>query len=320
MFPLVLKFRVTTVQCQYGRVVKAMVLSTIELRLARVRPPVLAIILYVRKLFPKSIPVPLCAVGRTPRDMAMEVYYASTPNGWKVSIMAEELKEEGSTLPIRFVYTNIYKGDQLTPEFTRMSPNARMPALCDKSVVDRDGLPFGLFESGAILMYLAEKSGSKLLPTCPLKRYKCIAWLFWQVGGLGPMAGQLSHFVNYAPFIDSSSDHGYSLGRYRKEYDRLFGVMDRQLSETSYLAGDEYTIADIAAFPWVIGYKILADKHAMDSYPNLRRWFVAVKSRPAVRRGMDYFADRRPVPQQGRTMNAKAKSMMFNQTGANPKL
>ena len=170
----------------------------------------------------------------------IDLYYAPTPNGWKITIMLEEIK-----VPYKIIPVNLGKGDQFTPEFLAISPNNRMPVIVDHQ--GPSSKKVSVFESGAILMYLGEKSG-KFCPKDPFLRIRVLEWLFWQVGGLGPMAGQVSHFVNYAP--NFPGDHSYSEKRYKNEYDRLLGVMDNVLSERPYLAGD-YSIADMASFPWV---------------------------------------------------------------------
>ena len=174
----------------------------------------------------------------------IELFYAPTPNGWKITIMLEECN-----IPYSLIKMNLGKGDQFKPDFLKISPNNRMPAIIDSD--GPNGEKVSVFESGAILLYLSEKSG-KFCPEDPLKRLKVLEWLFWQVGGLGPMAGQVSHFVNYAP--NFPGDHSYSETRYKNEYDRLLGVMDFVLNEKDFLAG-EYSIADIASFPWITAYK-----------------------------------------------------------------
>ena len=205
----------------------------------------------------------------------IDLYYAPTPNGWKISIMLEECEMDYKVIPV-----NLGKGDQFTPEFLKISPNNRMPVIVDHENLI-NGEPISIFESGAILMYLGEKAG-KFFPQESPDREKVLEWLFWQVGGLGPMAGQGSHFVNYAP--NFPGDHSYSEERYKNEYDRLLGVMDRILNDREYLAGD-YSIADMASFPWVTAYKRY--EVDLDLFTNVRRWFDAIKSRPAVRRGID---------------------------------
>lgn len=197
----------------------------------------------------------------------IDLYYWPTPNGHKISIMLEECGLEYTTVPV-----NIGRGDQFAPEFLHISPNNRMPAI-----VDHDS-GISVFEGGAILIYLAEKAG-KFLPSAGSARMQVLEWLFWQAGGLGPMAGQLSHFVNYA-----KNPEPYSHDRYKREYDRLLAVMDVRLREREYLAGD-YSIADIASFPWVLPYRRLGND--LDKFANLRRWFDTIKERPAVRCGID---------------------------------
>lgn len=201
----------------------------------------------------------------------IDLYYWPTPNGRKISIMLEECG-----LPYHVVPVNIGRGDQFSPEFLAISPNNRMPAIVDREA------DISVFESGAILMYLAEKTGS-LMPLARKPRYEVIQWLIWQVAGLGPMAGQLSHFVNY-----TLEPVPYALERYRNEYDRLLCVMDTRLEDREFLAGD-YSIADIASFPWVMSYKRFGMD--LDRFPNLRRWFDTLKARPAVRRGIDLGSD-----------------------------
>ncbi|MCH9670191.1 MAG: glutathione S-transferase N-terminal domain-containing protein, partial [Gammaproteobacteria bacterium] len=196
----------------------------------------------------------------------IDLYYWPTPNGWKISIMLEELG-----MPYDVKSVDIGKGEQFEPDFLKISPNNRMPAI-----VDHDGPegPISIFESGAILCYLAEKTG-RFLPAGVNARYEVLQWVFWQVGGLGPMAGQLSHFVNYAP-----EPNPYSHERYAKEYDRLLGVMDRQLADREYLVGD-YSIADMASWPWLIPYKRF--EQSLEHLPNVQRWHAQMRDRPAVR-------------------------------------
>ena len=227
----------------------------------------------------------------------IDLYYAPTPNGWKITIMLEEIK-----LPYNIIPVNLGKGDQFAPEFLAISPNNRMPVIVDHK--GPSGKKVSVFESGAILMYLAEKSG-KFCSKDPLIRIRTLEWLFWQVGGLGPMAGQVSHFVNYAP--NFPGDHSYSEKRYKNEYDRLLGVMDNVLSERPYLAGD-YSIADMASFPWVTAYKRY--EVDLDKFKNVRRWFDDLKNRPAVRRGMDVGKESRNF---GNKPTKESLKMMFEQ-------
>ena len=227
----------------------------------------------------------------------IDLYYAPTPNGWKITIMLEEC-----SLPYRIIPVNLGKGDQFKPEFLAISPNNRMPVIVDDD--GPKGEKISVFESGAILLYLGEKTG-KFLPSLQIDRIKVLEWLFWQVGGLGPMAGQVSHFVNYAP--NFPGDHSYSEKRYKNEYDRLLGVMNNILTEREYLAGD-YSVADMASFPWVTAYK----RYEVDlnKFKEVRRWFDTMKNRPAVRKGMDVGKDERTFAQKPSKESLK---MMFQQ-------
>ena len=222
----------------------------------------------------------------------IELYYWPTPNGHKISIMLEECGLEYAVKPV-----NIGAGDQFDPAFLKISPNNRMPAIVDTE----NGV--SVFEGGAILIYLAEKSG-KLLPQEQAARFEVLQWLFWQAGGLGPMAGQLSHFVNY-----TREEIPYALKRYANEYDRLLAVMDVRLRDREFLAGD-YSIADIASFPWVLPYKRLGND--LDKFSNLRRWFDTLKARPAVRNGVDLGKDWR----RDEARDEKARALMFDQDAA----
>ena len=233
----------------------------------------------------------------------IDLYYAPTPNGWKISIMLEEAEMEYKVIPV-----NLGAGDQFKPEFLKISPNNRMPVI-----VDNDGPgdeKVSVFESGAILMYLGEKSG-KFFPQSHIERIRVLEWLFWQIGGLGPMAGQVSHFVNYAP--NFPGDHSYSEKRYKNEYDRLLGVMDMVLEEREFLAG-EYSIADMASFPWVTAYK----RYEVDlnSFINVRRWFDEIKTRPAVRKGMDVGKENRNF---GKGISKESLKTMFGQDSKSTK-
>ena len=194
----------------------------------------------------------------------IDFYYWPTPNGWKVAIALEEMG-----LDYRLVPVNIGKGDQFEPAFLAISPNNRMPAIVDHEV----------FESGAILWYLANKTG-RFLPADEHGRKEALEWLFWQVGNQGPMAGQLSHFVNYAP-----GDHPYSKEHYAREYDRCLGVLERRLAGREWLLGDDYSIVDMICWPWVLIAKPLGA--SLEEFPEVSRWRRAVKERPAVQRGVD---------------------------------
>lgn len=192
------------------------------------------------------------------------------------------------------IAVDIGSGDQFDPAFLKISPNNRMPAIFDHET------EMSVFEGGAILIYLAEKSG-QFLPQDPTGRNEVLQWLFWQAGGLGPMAGQLSHFVSYA-----KDPVPYAHDRYFNEYDRLLAVMDVRLRDRDFLAGD-YSIADMAAFPWIIPYRRFGSD--LDKFPQLRKWFDTIKSRPAVRRGTDLGADWK----RSERRDEKAQSIMFNQ-------
>jgi len=209
----------------------------------------------------------------------IDVYFWPTGNGKKVTIMLEETGLEYRVIPV-----NIGKGDQHTPEFLSLNPNNKMPVIVDRDVDDDE--PITIFESGAILTYLAEKTG-RLLPSETRAKYRVLQWVFWQVGGLGPMAGQAHYFLKYAP---TRNEEG--MERFKNEVTRLYRVLDGQLGREEYIAGD-YSIADIAAWPWVFRYDWQGQDLA--DYPNVRRWFDTVGERPAVRKGAavgEDFVDR----------------------------
>ncbi len=199
----------------------------------------------------------------------IDLYLWATPNGNKITIALEELG-----LPYRVHPVDINKGEQFEPAFLRISPNNRIPAIVDDAPADGAG-PLSIFESGAILTYLAEKTG-RLLPADTRGRFEVMQWLFWQVGGLGPMAGQNHHFVQYAP-----EQIPYAVERYVKETARLYRVMNTRLSDRPYLAGD-YSIADIASYPWVVPHE--KQRQNLDDFPDLKRWFATIAARPAVER------------------------------------
>ena len=219
----------------------------------------------------------------------IDFHFSPTPNGWKVAIMLEEC-----SLPYNLRLMNLGAGDQFKPEFLAISPNAKMPAI-----LDHDGnVP--VFESGAILLYLAEKTGRFMRPD-PIGRKETLEWLFWQTGNIGPMGGQLSHFVNYAP---KGEDYGYK--RYKGEYERNLAVLERRLEGRDYLVGD-YSIADMQAFPWAFIAKPLTA--SLDDFPRVADWRARIKDRPAVRRAVDLHKDR-----QNRGENtAENNSLLFNQ-------
>ena len=212
--------------------------------------------------------------------------------------MLEECEMDYNVIPV-----NLGTGDQFKPEFLKISPNNRMPVIVDHdNIIDEE--PLSIFESGAILMYLGEKSG-KFFPTQSPEKEIVLEWLFWQVGGLGPMAGQVSHFVNYA--TNFPGDHSYSEKRYKNEYDRLLGVMNTVLEQREYLAGD-YSIADMASFPWITAYKRY--EVDLDLFVNVRRWFDSIKSRPAVRKGIDVGKENRSF---GKGITKEGLKTMFSQ-------
>ena len=224
----------------------------------------------------------------------IDVYSWPTPNGHKVHIMLEECG-----LPYRVHPVDIGKGDQFAPDFLAISPNNKIPALVDPD--GPDGAPISLFESGAILLYLAGKTG-RFLPPDTRGRYEVLQWLMFQMGGVGPMLGQAHHFRIYAP-----EKIPYAVDRYSNEAKRLYGVMNRQLAKSTYIAGPTYSIADIAIFPWLRSWK----NQGIDwnDYPHLKGWFDEIAKRPAVMRGVEVLADlRRPVNDD------KARDVLFGST------
>jgi len=221
----------------------------------------------------------------------IDLYTWPTPNGHKVHIMLEETGLEYNVNPI-----NINEGDQFDPEFLEISPNNKMPAMIDQE--GPDGKPYSLFESGAMLMYLAEKTG-KLMPKDMAKRYRVIQWLMFQMGGIGPLLGQTHHFRVYAP-----EPIPYAVDRYTNEASRLYSVLDRRLAESEFLA-DAYSIADIACWPWLRRPERQGQSH--DDYPNLKRWFDTIAARPAVQRGVEVLAEH----QRTGTISAEARENLF---------
>jgi GSH-dependent disulfide-bond oxidoreductase len=199
----------------------------------------------------------------------IDLYYWTTPNGHKITIFLEEAEQPYTIHPI-----NISKGEQFQPAFLAISPNNRIPAIIDQQPAD-GGAPISVFESGAILQYLAEKTG-QFLPTDIRARVETLQWLFWQMGGLGPMLGQNHHFVQYAP-----EKIPYAIDRYVKETARLYGVLDKQLSDREFIAG-AYSIADMAAYPWIVPYE--RQQMILDDFTHIKRWFESIQSRPAVQR------------------------------------
>jgi len=224
----------------------------------------------------------------------IDLYSWPTPNGHKIHIMLEE-----TGLAYRVHPVNIGAGDQFKPEFLRISPNNKMPAMIDSD--GPDGKPMSMFESGAMLLYLASKSG-KFLPADIRDRWATLQWLMFQMGGVGPMLGQAHHFLAYAP-----EKIPYAMQRYSNEANRLYGVMDRRLAESRFIACDEYTIADMAIMPWLRSYERQGVN--MTEYPQVKRWFDGIAARPAVQRGLAVLAElRKPA------MDDKAKEMLFGAT------
>ncbi len=223
----------------------------------------------------------------------IDFYTWSTPNGIKVSIMLEEVEQPYNIIPV-----DIGAGDQFKPEFLKISPNNRMPAIVDHD--GPGGQPYSLFESGAILMYLAEKT-AKLMPSDTNGRYTVIQWLMFQMANVGPLLGQNHHFRHYAP-----EKIPYAIDRYTNEARRLYGVIDKRLAESAYLAGDDYSIADIATFPWLRSHE--RQGQDLNDFPDLKRWYEIIKMRPAVRHGIDVLKDLR------REFDNKAHENLFGTT------
>ena len=237
----------------------------------------------------------------------IDVYYWPTPNGWKVTIMLEECGLEYRILPV-----DIGGGDQFKPEFLRISPNNRMPAIVDHDPPG-GGAPISIFESGAILEYLADKTGM-FLPKAPAGRYKVLQWVHWQMANLGPMMGNANHFKNYAKNIASDPKQlEYGTKRFVGEVDRLCGVMDAQLSVNRYLAGADYSIADIITWPWAFLLGRMIDETVWTTFPNLKRWVDEVGARPAVQKGRQV---QRELGQRTLTDEEEKarRELLFNQT------
>lgn len=227
----------------------------------------------------------------------IDLYYWPTPNGHKITLFLEEVG-----LPYRIVPIDIGRGDQFRPEFLTIAPNNRIPAIVDHEPAD-GGPPLSLFESGAILLYLADKTG-RFLPADPRGRAEVLQWLFWQMGGLGPMAGQAHHFRHYAP-----EPIPYAIERYTKEVGRLYAVLDRRLADRPFLAGEDYTIADMAAYPWIVPHERQGQK--LEDFPNLARWFRTIEARPATHRA--YELGPKFNPRLGQPMDEAARKVLFGQ-------
>ncbi|MBY0298619.1 MAG: glutathione S-transferase N-terminal domain-containing protein [Methylobacterium sp.] len=231
----------------------------------------------------------------------IDLYYWTTPNGHKVTMFLEE-----AGLPYTIKPINIGKGEQFQPDFLKIAPNNRIPAMVDHEPAG-GGAPVSLFESGAMLLYLAEKTG-RFIPSDLRGRAEVLQWLFWQMGGLGPMAGQNHHFVQYAP-----EQIPYAINRYVNETNRLYGVLDRRLADRAFVAGEAYSIADMAIYPWIVPHE--RQRQNLDEHPHLKRWFQAVAERPATQAA---YARAQEINQQP-TMSEEAKKVMFGQTAANTK-
>lgn len=230
---------------------------------------------------PTSTPTP--GPAPTPDPAPIDLYYWPTPNGWKISIALEEMG-----LPYQTHLINIGAGDQFAPAFLKLSPNNRMPAITDPD--GPDGAPISIFESGAILQYLARKTG-QFCGQSERERIAVDQWLMWQMGGVGPMAGQAHHFLKYAPELDPPQVLPYAQDRYRAEVARLYGVLDRQLAENDYVAGDSFTIADMAIWPWASLWEY--QQQTLDDKPNLARWLKLCGARPGVQKGRAHHEEAR---------------------------
>ncbi|GBD45124.1 Disulfide-bond oxidoreductase YfcG [bacterium HR40] len=227
----------------------------------------------------------------------IDLYYWPTPNGHKITLFLEE-----AGLEYRLVPVDIGRGQQFEPRFLAISPNNRIPAIVDHAPAD-GGEPLALFESGAILLYLAEKTG-RFLPTDLRGRKTVLEWLFWQVGGLGPMAGQAHHFLHYAP-----ERIPYAIERYVREVSRLYGVLDGHLAGRRFIAGADYTIADMACYPWIVPWE--RQNQRLDDFPHLRRWFEEIRERPAVARA---YARGKEVVTREVTVDDEARRFLFGQS------
>jgi GST-like protein len=225
----------------------------------------------------------------------IDLYYWTTPNGHKITLFLEE-----SGLPYRILPINIGKGEQFQPDFLRIAPNNRIPAIVDTDPAG-GGEPISVFESGAILLYLAEKSG-RFLSTDPRVRIDTLQWLFWQMGGLGPMAGQNHHFVQYAP-----ESLPYAIERYVKETARLYAVLDKRLADRDFIAGPDYSIADMACYPWIVPHA--RQRQNVDDFPNLKRWFEAIQQRPATQRAYALAANINTAP----SVSDESRQILFGQ-------
>ncbi len=228
----------------------------------------------------------------------LDLYYWTTPNGHKITLFLEE-----AGLPYRIIPINISIGDQFKPEFLAIAPNNRIPALVDHDPGD-GGTPVSIFESGAILLYLAEKTG-QFIPSSLRGRVEVLQWLFWQMGGLGPMLGQNHHFKQYAPEVIP-----YAINRYVNETNRLYGVLNRRLCDRPFVAGETYSIADMAAYPWIVPYQ--RQGQDINQFPHLKRWFEFIAARPATVKAYNIAKNINTQP----TVSEAAKKILFGQTAA----
>jgi GST-like protein len=229
----------------------------------------------------------------------IELHYWPTPNGWKITIALHEME-----LPYDLKFVNIGRGEQFMAEFLRISPNNRMPAIVDPE--GPDGAPISVFESGAILQYLARKTG-RFNGATERERVEIEQWLFWQVGGLGPMAGQAGHFLNYAPSMDPPNDLPYAQARYRNEVARLYSVLNRRLRDREFVAGDFFSIADMAIWPWASRWE--SQQQDIERFPQLQRWLERVGARPAVLAGRAVGREKR----MDLTKDREAQRILFSQ-------
>jgi GST-like protein len=225
----------------------------------------------------------------------IDLYYWTTPNGHKITLFLEEAR-----IPYRIVRIDISKGEQFAPDFLKISPNNRIPAIVDQEPAD-GGAPISLFESGAILLYLAEKTG-RFLPSDVRGRAETLQWLFWQMAGLGPMAGQNHHFGTYAP-----EKIPYAIDRYVKETNRLYGVLNRRLADRKFVAGD-YSIADMAMYPWIVPWQ--RQQQNLDEFPHLKRWFETIQARPATIAAYRLSEEINTAP----TITEASRTFLFGQT------
>jgi len=227
----------------------------------------------------------------------IDLHYWTTPNGHKITLFLEE-----SGLPYRIFPVNIGKGDQFKPEFLRIAPNNRIPAIVDHAPAD-GGEPLSLFESGAILQYLADKTG-QFIPQDLRGRNETIQWLMWQMGGLGPMAGQNHHFSQYAP-----EKLPYAIERYVKETGRLYAVLNKRLADREFITGDQYSIADMASYPWIVPHE--RQQQNLDDFPNLKRWFESIAARPATVRA--YARAQEVNPTNKPSVDEESRKLLFGQ-------